>query len=260
MTNDLLARHLRELPAFRALLRATEARFYAELELPQPVLDVGCGDGHFAAAAFAQKPAVGIDPQWHSLQEAQARNGYCGLLQAAGHHLPFAGASFASAVSNSVLEHIPDVQPVLEEVSRVLQSGAPFIFCVPSENFLPMLSVSRALRRSGLAMLAARYETFFNRISRHHHCDSPGIWQARLRAAGFSVERYWYYFSATALRALEWGHFLGLPALVSKLIFGRWVLVPTTANLMLTDHLMRRHFEEPLPAHGAYLFFIARKN
>jgi len=38
------------------------------------------------------------------------------------------------------------------------------------------------------------------------------------------------------------------------------VLVPTTANLMLTDRLMRRHFEEPLPASGAYLFFIARKN
>ena len=96
-------------------------------------------------------------------------------------------------------------------------------------------------------------------ISRHHHCDSPAVWQARLASAGFAEERHWYYFSEGALRALEWGHFLGLPALIIKVLFGRWVLVPTPANLSLTDHLLRRHFDEPLPARGAYLFFIARK-
>ena len=259
MTADLLSRHLRDLPAFRALLRATEARFYATIDLPQPTLDVGCGDGHFAATTFRNKIAVGIDPQWQSLHEASLRNGYCGLTQAAGDRLPFTNAAFASAISNSVLEHIPDVQSVLNEVSRLLLRGAPFVFCVPSDNFLAMLSVSRTLRAWGLPAIAVAYENFFNRISRHHHCDSPAIWQARLASAGFAVERHWYYFSEGALRALEWGHFLGLPALVTKILFGRWVLVPTPANLKLTDYLLRRHFEEPLPARGAYLFFIARK-
>ncbi|MBI3361095.1 MAG: methyltransferase type 11, partial [Chloroflexi bacterium] len=59
---DLLTRHLRDLPAFRALLRATEARFYQDLQLPEPTLDLGCGDGHFASMTFAHPLAAGVDP------------------------------------------------------------------------------------------------------------------------------------------------------------------------------------------------------
>ena len=52
--DDLLWRNLKELPAFRGLLRAVEARFYQDLPLPEPVLDLGSGDAHFASvAAFA---------------------------------------------------------------------------------------------------------------------------------------------------------------------------------------------------------------
>ena len=43
--DDLLWQHLKTLPAFRALLRAVEARFYQQLDFPGPVLDIGCGDG-----------------------------------------------------------------------------------------------------------------------------------------------------------------------------------------------------------------------
>ena len=68
---DLLWRHLQELPAFRALLRATEARLYAELPLPELVLDLGCGDGHFGAAALPRPPHAGLDPSERSLREAR---------------------------------------------------------------------------------------------------------------------------------------------------------------------------------------------
>ena len=53
---DYLFIQLRELPYFRAALRAVEASFYEDLPLPGPVLDVGCGDGHFAARTF-DRPA-----------------------------------------------------------------------------------------------------------------------------------------------------------------------------------------------------------
>ena len=39
--DDLLWRQLKSLPAFRALLRAVEARFYAYIPLPEPTLHVG---------------------------------------------------------------------------------------------------------------------------------------------------------------------------------------------------------------------------
>jgi SAM-dependent methyltransferase len=260
MGDDLLWRNLKDLPAFRGLLRAVEARFYQDIPLPEPVLDLGCGDAHFASITFDRPLAAGVDPWASPLVEARRRRGtYHLLAQAAGGALPFADGHFAAAISNSVLEHIPNLEPVLRELSRVTRPGAPFVFCVPSDHFLELLSVSGFLRRIGLTGLAQAYERFFNRISRHHHCDSPAVWQARLEAAGFRLERSWHYFSPAALRALEWGHYFGLPALVAHRLTGRWVLAPTKANLVLTDWLLRRYYQEPLPEKGAYLFLIARR-
>mgnify|MGYP001161512639 FL=1 len=50
-SDDLLWQQLKTLPAFRALLRAVEARFYEQIPLPDPILDIGCGDGNFAQLA-----------------------------------------------------------------------------------------------------------------------------------------------------------------------------------------------------------------
>ena len=42
--DELLWRNLKDLPAFRALVRAVEAQFYQAIPLPEPTLDVGCGE------------------------------------------------------------------------------------------------------------------------------------------------------------------------------------------------------------------------
>jgi SAM-dependent methyltransferase len=267
MTNDLLWKQLKELPAFRGLLRAVEARFYVEgspvtqqpLALSRPVLDVGCGDGHFASVAFDDSLDAGLDPWWGPLTEAHGRCVYRVLAQADGTRMPYPDGYFGSGISNSVLEHIPDVQAVLAETSRVLRPGAYFYFCVPSDNFLPFLSIGRALDALHLRRPANGYRRFFNRISRHHHCDDADTWRIRLQRAGLDLDHWWPYFSRSALKALEWGHYLGLPSLVSKKLTGRWVLWPSHVNLWATDRLLRRYYDEQLPQAGAYLFFAARK-
>lgn len=259
MTDDLLWRQLMAMPAFRGLLRAVESRFYENLPLPEPTLDLGCGDGHFAQETFGRQLAAGVDPWWLPLKEARARKNYAVLAQANGADLPFPSQHFASAVSNSVLEHIPDVEAVLCDLHRVLKPGATFIFCSPSEYFLEFLSISKFLRTVKLSGLATRYEQFFNRISRHYHCDSPAVWEQRLARAGFSVEQHWYYFSPSAHAALEWGHYLGLPSAICKALFGRWILWPSRSNLWLTERLLRKYYEEGKLAAGAYVFFVTRR-
>ena len=261
MSNDLLWQHLLDLPYFRALLRAVEARFYQDIPLIEPVLDLGCGDGHFASAMPPHAPFVGLDPWWGPLTEARSRTAYSLVMQASGAAMPFPSAHFGTVISNSVLEHIPSLDPVMAEVERVLVPGGRLVFCVPSDFFLAFLSISRGLKRVGLSGPARAYEAFFNRISRHHHCDGPATWKARLDKAGLELVQHWYYFSKGALAALEWGHYFGAPSLVTKKLFGRWILAPTRANLWLTEKLVRRYYDELLPpeASGAYLFFIAEK-
>ena len=173
--------------------------------------------------------------------------------------MPFPSESFATVVSNSVLEHIPDVQPVLAETARVLQPGGVFYFSVPGPDFLSFLSIGRVFDRLGLRPLGRVYRRFFNRISRHYHCDGATVWEQRLKAVGLRLDRWWSYFSRRALVTLEWGHYLGLPSLLSRKLTARWILCPSRANLWLTERLVRPAFDDTAPTRGAYLFFVARK-
>jgi len=256
---DFLFLHLRDLPYFRALLRAVESAYYQDLDLPSPTLDIGCGDGHFASLTFDRKLEVGLDP-WHGpIQEAGARDVYNLLVEADAAQSPFPDGAFASALSNSVLEHIPQVEAVLTEASRLLRADAPFVFCVPNHQFLPNLSIARFLDKIHLKKLAEAYRAFFNKISRHYHCDPPEVWEKRLNAAGFDMEDYWHYFSRDSLRVLEWGHYFGLPSLIVHVFTRKWLLSPTRWNLYFTERFTRKYASTEPVDDGAYTFYIARK-
>ena len=259
MNKDFLYLHLRDLPYFRGMLRAAEAAFYQEFELPAPTLDVGCGDGHFATIAFDHKLDVGLDPWGGPIRQAARLGGYRGLVQADGGHAPFPEGSFASALSNSVLEHIPHVQAVLAETARLLRPGAPFLFCVPNPRYLSELSLAGAMRRIGLTSLSRAYTEWFRRMSRVEHAVEPDAWQVWLEESGFRLERWWHYFSPQAMRALEWGHYFGAPTLLPHALFRRWIIVPTRWNLALTLRLVRKYaVPEPHPQ-GTFTFYVARR-
>ena len=258
-SDDLLQRQLKSIPAFRAVLRAVEARFYYSVNLPRPILDVGCGDGHFSQMIFTEPVDVGLDPWWNPLQKSRHSGMYRVLAQAMGDKMPLPDNYFGSAFSNSVLEHIPDIQPVLRDVNRVLRPDAPFVMSMPSQYFTEWLGGAETLERLGLAGMAGQYRRFFNRISRHAHTVGPEVWAAWLANAGFAVERWQYYFSKPALHALEMGHATGLPAAFAHALTGHWILAPWDSNLWLTERWLRPYYEEPFGETGAYLFIIARK-
>lgn len=257
--DDLLWQQLKTLPAFRAVLRAVEARFYHHIPFPEPVLDVGCGDGNFAAVALGRGLRAGIDPWWNPLRKALAESTYDLTLQVMADRIPFPDHYFGSAFSNSVIEHIPDIQPVLNEVSRVLKPGATFVITTPSHYFTECLGGARLFERLGSTGLANAYRRFFNRISRHAHTDSPDVWTARFAAAGFEVERWQYYFSEKALHALEIGHAQGLPAAAMHALTGHWIVAPWNSSLKPTERWLRPFYDEPFPDKGAYILMILRK-
>jgi ubiquinone/menaquinone biosynthesis C-methylase UbiE len=256
---DFLWLHIRDLPYFRALLRAVEAQFYQDIKLPAPTLDVGCGEGHFASLVFDRKIDVGLDPSYTSLHEASAGKSYRLLTEADGGKMPYPDAYFASAFSNSVLEHIPHVEEVLCETARVLKPGALFAFCVPNHQFNKSLSIAIVLDKLRLTELANLYRTFFSYIARHRHLDDPEIWKSRLKQAGFEVERWWHYFPPNALAVLEWGHYFGLPSFILHKLTGRWILVRAHWNLILTLRFLRPYANAIPSDDGVCTFYIARR-
>ena len=259
MTRDFLWLNLRDLPYFRATLRAVEARLMQEVDLPAPVLDLGSGDGHFASVTFEQPLDVGIDPEARASQEALRRKGHRVLVLGHGAHLPHPSGFFASAISNSVLEHVDRLDEVLMELRRVLRSDARFVFTVPNTGYSRELSVPKQLSRLGLRSLGDAYNDWFMRMSRTKNLFDENQWIEKLAQAGFAVERTQRYFSPAALRMLEWGHYFGGPCLLPRVLTGRWILAPTRWNLWLTERLVRRYYLESPSDDGTYTFYVARK-
>jgi len=255
---DFLWLNLRDLPYFRAMLRAVEAQFYQEFELPIPTLDLGCGDGHFATITFERKLEVGLDPWAGPIHQAVKGGGYRSLVQADGGCMPFPDRHFSSALSNSVLEHIPQVQVVLAELRRVLKPGAQFLFCVPNPRYLTELSVPAMLGKIGLARAGRAYTGWFRHMSRVEHAEWPDVWQIWLENAGFRLEKWWHYFSPQAMRTLEWGHYFGAPTLLPHAISNHWIIAPWRWNLFLTEKYVRRYaIAQPDPK-GTFTFYVAR--
>ncbi|HNW95162.1 MAG TPA: class I SAM-dependent methyltransferase [Anaerolineaceae bacterium] len=259
LLDEIAWKHLSTLPYFRGMLRAVEHSLYARFELRAPILDIGAGDGNFAAALGSDANSLGADPWYEPIREAAALGGYRMLVQAEGAALPVGDAKFPCAISNSVLEHIPDVQPVLDEVSRALTPDGVFYFTVPNQRFKSDLWGCAVLSKLGMRGLAERYSLFFNRIARHHNLDKPEVWVARLHKAGFAQVEHWNYFQVKAMRMLERGHAAGLPNLLWKKLFGKWVLFPKRRNPFLRYKRLRPLLDNPLCEDGTCTFFAARK-
>lgn len=257
--DEICWKHLSSLPYFRGMLRAVEHSIFARFDLHGPILDIGAGDGHFAAALFSGQLSIGLDPWWQPLREAAGRKVYTLLVQADGSALPIPHESFPCAMSNSVLEHIPHVEAVLNEVGRALQPGGMFYFAVPNQHFRTDLWGMQMLIALGLHGLAEPYEHFFNHIARHVNLDPPEVWLARLQQAGFSNVQYWNYFPKWAMQMLERGHAAGLPNLLWKKLFGKWVLFPSRRNPFLHYHKIRKLLDDPFCDDGTCTFYAARR-
>ena len=258
-TRDFLRPHLLTLPIHRAMLRAVEARLFAELapDLAEPIVDIGSGDGTFVEIVLPGKTVYGIDPLLPDTREALGRQVYAGLSIANGRALPFADGQFAGAISNCVLEHVIPLDETLAETARVLRPGGLFVASVVGNRFPKDLLGTWLLNAVGLD--GARYGDWFNKISYHCNTFSRAAWSARFAEAGFAVVSVRPYLSAAALKLFDFSHYYGAPGLITKKLTGRWLLAPPLTPNLLWEPLLRRIYEAPPGPDGPYYFFVLRR-
>jgi SAM-dependent methyltransferase len=258
-TERILRSHLREMPFHRVIMRSIEARILSEVTFPRPILDVGCGDGHFGSVLFPEGADAGLDPGIADLSEARSRGVYRFLAAADSGAMPFASGSFASVVSNCVFEHIPEIDRTVAEIARVLRPGGIFACTVIGERFSEFLTDARAWRRLGLEAAHRAYLGWFNRKSIHFHFDSPETWKKRFEAAGLRVDRWRYYLSPRAARAFHRSHYVSLPHLAARRLTGRWVPFPRFTDNAFWVRRLRRFVEEPEPEAGSCIAFVCSR-
>ena len=171
--NSLLHDLLRMYPAqpATAIWRAVEIAALLRLGMPEGRgLDLGCGDGKLTGVILSwtgPRLLVGVDPDPFETGAAYKTGLYEAVHTAPGHAIPELDGSFDFVIANSVLEHIPDLEPVLREVGRLLRPGGTFLFTVPGPGFrtnlrgglLPWSSRSRYVADLDKRLLHLRYPT-----------------------------------------------------------------------------------------------------
>jgi SAM-dependent methyltransferase len=244
-------------PLALAFERTLECKILSQQLFARPVLDLGCGDGIFAQILFADQIDTGIDPDGSELEKAAGTGGYRELIQCFGSEIPKPDKSYQTVFSNSVLEHIPSLSPVLAEVYRLLAPGGCFYFTVPADNFEIWSVVNQILVRCGFSNLSLKFRKFFNKFWRHHHAYPETGWKALALKAGFEVPKAFRY---NAPRIALGNDFLAPFAFPSKLLnkgTGRWVLSKRLRRIIHAPFQpLFRRWLTPLEARDGCLVFV----
>ena len=203
-----------------------------------PILDLGCGDGIFTKQFFGEgRNIIGIDNSPSELSKNKC-NTQIILVDAC--NMPFENESFNTVFSNCVIEHIPNLTQLLNEVSRVLKKDGLFVFTVPSDNF-----------KYYLLPFGGWYKEMRNRRLNHYHCYSHLMWREKLREKGIKVVEYEYYLPKKALQLWD---FLALTT-----FHFWWITFPFAELLYAKVERGIKKYSEERCIDGTALVVIAKK-
>ncbi|MFI5265720.1 MAG: class I SAM-dependent methyltransferase [Candidatus Levyibacteriota bacterium] len=217
-----LRSYIAEAPLALAIERTLECEILSKQSFERPVLDLGCGEGVFASILFNELVDAGVDLNARELDAAKRYRTHKELIHCSADNIPKPDGSYNTIFSNSVLEHIPNIDDVLKESLRLLTPSGHFYVTLPTNYFEQYCFGNLFLSRLGMPSMAQRFRRFYNNFWKHFHCYSTDDWEALFERSGFEVRQTIMYCpkKITLLNDL-----LTWPAMLSfivKKIFNRW--------------------------------------
>jgi len=231
--DNILLNYMSLAPLALAFERTLECRIYTQQKIDLPILDIGCGDGLFAKVLFSEKIDTGIDPNLSELERARNLGGYNEFILCNGDAIPRPSESYKSIFSNSVLEHIPDLTPVLKEAYRLLMPGGRLFFTVPSDSFNHYTVISQLLTALGLIRVAGKFKSFYNKFWKHYHYYSLENWCNLATQAGFIVVEAYTYDPRRICMLNDFLVPFSIPAFIIKRMTNKWVLFPYLRKIIM---------------------------
>ena len=239
--------------------RLVELKVYQNHDFEAPLLDLGCGEGAFASELFAEPIDIGMDISKRDIRKAAQYDLYKHLTVASGTVLPFKNSQFNTILSNCVLEHIPDIDTVLSECNRVLDTGGFFYFTVPSVYFKEYLFYPRLFKALGLFKLSKFYGKKVDEHIKHYFYFSSETWEEKLRIHNFTLVECESFISPYAIRFMDLMNFTKMLININLMLFGkRSVFIPRRLVTSIFKGLILKEFNREVDK-GAALFIKAQK-
>lgn len=241
-TPDYLTPLLEKAPATWALIRANEIRHLDKVRFKNPILDVGCGDGFVAKIVMSnrkQKIDWGIDLSADEIEYAKKSGSFKKCKVANVYDLPFKDKSFSTVFSNSVVEHIPDLEQAVSEMSRVLKRGGRFIITVPTPYLTAYLMGVDFFKNIGLDFMADKYGKFFNRMFVHYNLLNHREWRKVLVKHKLKMTKHYYYHTPAMVKTHEFLAYLAVPYGITKYFFKHWVVFPGFRKIFVVPWLKK---------------------
>jgi len=174
-----------------SLWRTWEHAAYQGYLLPEPVLDVGCGDGRWFQFVWPQIEAVyGLDIAPGVAETARLSGVYREVYVSPADRVSVEANSFASVFANCSLEHMDNLDAVLNNIYRFLRVGGVFLFSVVTDKFLEWATLPLLAGLMGYGEVADQIQANF--LSCHHLVSALSVeeWCNALEEAGFEVLEY----------------------------------------------------------------------
>jgi SAM-dependent methyltransferase len=190
-----------------------------------PILELGCGDGSFTElAGLYVDEAIDLSPR--AVAKARRRTAVYGNVRTMDmRELGDASETrFATIFANSVLEHVPDLQGVLQACTSLLVPGGTLITTVPLVNM-----------NDHLVFRQDHYAEWRRRELRHHNLWGVDQWVTKLRRAGFASVTFTGYLDPRSCRFWDAIDIVGSFG-VSRVRVGRicrqvlWPLLPRSVR------------------------------
>jgi SAM-dependent methyltransferase len=233
-----------------------------QINLDGLILDLGCGEGKVSSIIFGQTIDIGLDTDPVEIRKAQSTKSYKCLIVGDGCSLPFGNESFDLIFSNCVIEHIPHVEDVLREVSRVLKYRGHFVFSVPSENFGDYLFFNAVFNKLGLKKVAQLYSFKRNQYLHHYNVFTEDIWKQKLEDVNLRMIKTEQYLSKSAMEIWDLLAFLGFlyrKFHLNKIeILGKLLPSPRRTKLRVFKRILKRYYEEECNKGGG-LLIVSKK-
>jgi SAM-dependent methyltransferase len=259
---NVLWRYMSMSPLALAFERYLECQIFERLPFDAPILDIGCGDGLFAYILFSEKIDTGVDMNLGELARARELGAYVELIHAKGESIPKPDGFYQTIMSNSVLEHIPDLGPVFGEIHRLLAPDGRLYLTVPTPDFEHNTVINQLLTSLGFHALAAQYRRFCSRfIWKQCHYHTLAGWKKLASRYGFECVQSNTYNPRSTCLINDFLYPFGILGLINKKLFHRWVLFPSLRRLLIYPFylLVRTIFDRNASGIKDGLVFLALK-